>query len=184
MRLCKVKPKVKNQCDICLKTFDRRFRFANHQLKECTPISCSDCDKTFHSRRELRRHQQNSERIRCENHCSKTFCTRYEYEKHRRQIKPVIMSCDNDCVDEVIQPPLFQGDEGYDEIRTKHFSEIKDHIEKRKRYTVVNKELPPNFTYGDLKNLLEDITYEQKYVFRINIAFGFTLCSIYTIPER
>ncbi len=167
--------KAKYTCDICSQTFDRAIRLANHQLKNlCGGISCKDCDKVFKQRSELQRHQKNSENIPCGEHCDRNFCTRYEYEKHKRQYKAVEVPS-NVATREEIFPSLFDGVRGYEEIKRMYHSAIKDFVDKHNMYQIINKELPTHYTYGDLLKQLIEIKTGMTDVFRMNIAFGFTL---------
>ena len=144
------RPKEDYTCERCLKTYKRAAALANHQHKNlCNGIPCPNCKKTFSRQRELDRHIQKSLNIPCD-HCERHFCSRDELEKHKRQIKPVEPPSD-DSINEVIFPSLFEGIEKYEAVKRVNYGMIKDFIDTHNRYIVINNELPPNYTYGNLQ---------------------------------
>ena len=54
-----------------------------------------------------------------------------------------------------------EGTLGYDVEKHKQYDKIKDFIAEYKYYTIVNREIPPMFTYGQLRNLMFDVAQQQ-----------------------
>ena len=53
-----------------------------------------------------------------------------------------------------------------------HREAIRTNTINKKRWKKVNKELSPTFTYGDLKEMLNDIMRKETGAFRINLGFA------------
>ena len=49
---------------------------------------------------------------------------------------------------------------------------IRSRTQVRSRYTVINKELSPEYKYLDLKDMLQTLVHNGRTAFKINISFG------------
>ena len=164
--------KMKYQCETCKKVFDRVDRLEKHTSK-CNGIKCPRCNLTFLDMRALQRHQQKAKTIIC-NHCPRTFCSIDGLEQHKRSIPQPLSHDPKYSLDTPICPKTgYEDCNDYKEELFKHRNVIRDHTYKRNRYTVINKETSPDFTYRDLRYLLGYIT--GKDACKVNLGFGFML---------
>ena len=74
----------------------------------------------------------------------------------------------------------------YEALKRAHAREIGDRVEGIEGvYRKVNKEIGPDFTYGDLyKMLLTQLEQEDGHAFKVNLGFGFILFNIHTGEYR
>ena len=181
--------KAKHECESCNQIFDRVRRLEDHIEKVHTNnrTKCSTCYKKFRLNRGLQSHQKNADPKVCDV-CDTIFCHESELERHKRteHVGGEIRTVVNDTeLDEPICPRTgFEEDEGYKEKIEDHWNEIRDHKERKNRYININKELSPDFTYRDLKHVLDEIFAEQTNAFKINIGFGFMLRDVVTSEFR
>ncbi len=63
----------------------------------------------------------------------------------------------------------------YQVLMERHRDAIRDKDTNRSNWRKVNRELPPNFTYTDLRDLLRGLMRDEVSAFRINIGFGAAL---------
>ena len=161
-------------CVTCNEKFEDQSMLREHRLNKCPGVPCPDCGKQFLQRRDLEKHHRSREKVCC-GHCDRVFCNIFEYNKHQRDNKANREVTEDECTEEVIQPNLYYNDPGYQEEKRKNYGKIKNDVEKHKNYTVYNKEISPNFTYGDLLSILEEIFDKQTKITKYSIAFGYIL---------
>ena len=60
----------------------------------------------------------------------------------------------------------------YQELIDEHYDKIRSFTKDYDSKKYINKQLPPTYTYSDLKKLLNDIRNEEKNAFKINLGSG------------
>ena len=109
------------------------------------------------------------------------FCSDADYSNHRivehrgGQVEAEEDPEYESILKQVVYPPSVFEDEGFEKIVEENVSNIKDKIVERKVYMTVNKELTPNFTYGDLNDIIKQAVVKKGKSCRFNIGFGFIL---------
>ena len=63
----------------------------------------------------------------------------------------------------------------YQKVIEKNIKHIQDKIDKRKFYTVYNKQIDSSFTYRNLLDIYLDIFQKLKSPFKTNLGFGYIL---------
>ena len=171
--------KAKYECAKCSQSFNRSERLENHVKKGCNDTTCSTCKNKFRDSRMVERHQKHAT-VRVCSHCYKKFCNTDDYEKHQRSIPPSPLSHVPDYnLDTPVCPKTgYEDMDGYKEQLDNNYNLIRDNVVQRTVYMKMNKELTPEFTYGDLRKILYDIYANEKFVYKINMGFGFMLYHI------
>lgn len=135
-------------------------------------IECSECNNVFKQRRDLARHQKKAVSHNCEK-CEKKFCNRYDLEKHIRAEHIVANDEPDNKVNEPICPETgHESMEGYLNEKQNKMHLIRSSARKSPWYAVVNRELNPNFTYNNLRELLKEVTMDIVTAYKINLSFG------------
>ena len=125
----------------------------------------------------------------CE-HCDTTFCHLSELERHKRTKHAghgiTTETLDHSELDRPICPRTGLEEDGeYKEEIENHWDTIRDNKKELKScYININKVLTPDFTYRDLKNILDEIFAKQTNAFKINLGFGFMLRNVATNEFR
>ena len=99
---------------------------------------------------------------------------------------------DDAAWEEALQQPLVITDTGhsstpeYEAVKRAHAHEIGDRVEGNDGvYQKVNREIGPEFTYGDLRELLlAQLEQQGGHAFKVNLGFGFILFHIHTGEYR
>ena len=120
--------------------------------------------------------------------CNTTFCHMSELEHHKRTEhagQGITTKMDDTELDRPICPRTgFEEEEGYKEEIKNNWGVIRDSRSEMKYYMNINKELTPDFTYRDLKKMLDEIYAEKTTAFKINMGFGFMLDHVVTKEFR
>ena len=152
---------TKHQCNRCNRFFNRSSRLAKHQKK----VDSKVCDV-----------------------CDKMFCNISDLECHRRTLhvgQGVSRESEDSDLDQPICPETsFESEEEYKEEVEKHWNVIRDNRMEGKWVVAINKEIPPDFTFRDLKKMLLEIAAKHGSVFKLNIGFGFMLRKVITGEYR
>ena len=164
-------------------------------MKQHSSKCCTVCEKEFQRPLDYARHTAHSSPIKCKA-CERTFCNVNDLECHQRTDHPVQngkgASLDDVAWEEALQQPLVITDKGhlstteYEAVKRAHAHEIGDRVEGIEGvYQKVNKEIGPDFTYGDLqKMLLNQLELQDGHTFKVNLGFGFILFHIHTGEYR
>ena len=168
--------KSKYECDCCKQRFNRVKTLQKHLKKGCNNTTCDTCSNRFRDSRMLKHHQKHATINVC-THCYKKFCNTDDYEKHQRSIPPSPLSHDPEYnLDTPVCPKTgYEDMDGYKEQLDNNYNLIRDNVVQRTVYMRMNKELTPEFTYRDLRNMLYDIFGNEKFVYKTNMGFGFML---------
>ena len=165
-------------CKTCNKKFTDVGRLRQHERLHITRASqrdCGTCGKTFQLAEYLRNHQKNADPIDCDV-CDTTFCHKSEMERHKRteHIGEGI-----DKVEDLNLPICprsgYEDTEEYREEVYAHMSKIRDSRDEDDVHLFLNKQITPDFTYEDLKDMLYEIIENRGTAFKVNLGFGFIL---------
>ena len=81
----------------------------------------------------------------------------------------------------ILSETKYQKQQGYIKELNANKSQIRDRTKNRDDWKRINRQIGPDFTYGDLKRMLEDVQANEVSAFKINIGFG---CMLYHAIER
>ena len=166
-------PSKKNTCSTCKKTFDRAERLVAHTKKCGGNIKCRTCGTRFPSREKLQRHQAKAVEVQCD-HCLRIFCSGDGLEQHKRTIHSTLRHDPEYSLDTPICPKTgYEGETGYRSEVFRHRNMIRNYMDKRARYTIINKEIEPEFTYRELRAWISDEIGTRAC--KVNLGFGFIL---------
>ena len=169
---------AKHECMNCSKVFQRRQKLENHKKKGCNGIVCDCCGKSFSRNRNLLRHKKNAVFINCPD-CPRMFCNADDQQQHVRSNHTKITHDAEYSLDAPICPRTgYENDEGYLREKQAHLNKIRSRVLRRSRYSVINQELPPDYTYGDLRKTLYELSQTNSY--KINIGTGLVLHNTFT----
>ena len=113
---------------------------------------CEKCLTEFNSFHDYERHIRNRKNISCR-HCNRSFCTNNQMEKHLRTIS----LAKDDPIDYercLHEKTGFEDDPRFQELIATKQEYICDHVREYKHYSIINKKISTDFTYGDLDDLL------------------------------
>ena len=159
------------KCEKCFKKYKNETTFKRHKCKQKI---CTQCNTVFKSQGGFKKHLQKREDISCD-HCERKFCNNYHFKRHQRSIKkPEEEEPLPDLNQEIYSSSGYEDDE-YKKVLEENIKLIEDREDKRKVYTIYNKQIDPTFTYNDLYQLYLDIFITQKPPFRTNLGFGYIL---------
>ena len=147
------------ECEKCNQKYKSTSAFKRHKCKICT-----HCNKIFKSKIGLQKHLQKREDISCD-HCEQKFCGNHQLNSHKRSIKIP------DINQEIYESPY----KDYQKVIERNIKHIQDKVDKRKIYTVYNKQIDSSFTYQNLYDIYLNIYQELKSPFRTNLGFGYIL---------
>ena len=132
------------------------------------PWTCDICESTFNRRSRLDDHIDKAVHVSCD-HCDKAFCNENRLHQHRRTEHTGGGILNQRTPDEATDIPICP-DTGYtqtDEYTEKideHFDQIRSQTTGPNNWKKINTQLNPDFTYGDLKSLLEGIRCDEYVV--------------------
>ena len=149
-------------------------------------VTCAICERTFNRRSRLDAHiAKRAEIITCDK-CPELFCYEYQLTQHKQTAHVTGGSGVQLQHDSTLDTPILP-DSGHPQT-TAYQEAINDNYTKICNRTIntttkktINKQLTPNFTYGDLKRLLMEIRRGESSAFKINI--GFVLMLFDTVNE-
>ena len=191
-------------CESCKRIFFHRERWENHIKKGCNRAICKTCNKkfqdvgrlrcherihtptvsdreygtcgkTFHLAKYFQKHRKNAEEIECDL-CDTTFCHRSELERHKRTVhigQGILEEVDLDLP--ICPQTGYEDTEGYREEMYEHMNKIRDSRDESDVHLFFNKQITPDFTYAELKDLLYEIMKNRGTTFKVNLGFGFIL---------
>ena len=157
--------------------------------------NCNWCSQQFGNHRtRLENHQQKATRVSC-NVCNENFCFKSRLQQHQRteghglptvkQTQRRLRSVTNKELTEKICPDTGYSDMAeYQECLDTNYDKIRTFTKMDSNMKVVNQQIPPTFTYGDLKSLLADVRSDEQHVFKINLGFGLILYHTITKTYR
>ena len=145
------------------------------EVHPCPPsVTCLRCNQIFDRQSRLNTQVTNATNESCDR-CGEAFCIRSLLEQHRRTIHSGD-GAGSDITNNIDTPIL--SDTGhtqtssYQEMVDDNYSKICNRTTNTKTKKVINEQLTPAFTYGDLKHLLMGIRRAEANTFKINIGFG------------
>ena len=124
----------------------------------------------------LERHTQSASPTNC-NHCGKTYCHESRLRQHLATshfgggIPPRPASLNEPIVGHTAYQDLAE----YQEVLDEHRDVIRSDEINRTLWKRINRQIDPDFTYADLKSLLNEVMSEEVSVFKINLGFGVVL---------
>ena len=162
-----------------LKIFPSRSAFDNAAttMRERNK-TCKKCNTEFSTYADYETHVKQSTYTYCL-HCNKTFCTDQQMQAHARTIRlPTEGPIDYER--SIHDKTGFEDDPMFQELIDAEKDQIADDDNDYTNHRVINIKIRPDFTYGDLDDLLSDIYTKQKNSFKLNLSIGFALYNIST----
>ena len=140
------------------------------------PINCTTCNQIFTRPSRLNSHVAKAVRSPCE-HCTKVFCSENRMQQHKLtdHVGGAVHSPETE--DAHLDMPIFP-DNGhastaeYQQMIDEHYETIRTNTTQKNNWKKINQKLSVNFTYRDLKQLLDEVRRDEYGVFKINIGFG------------
>ena len=80
-----------------------------------------------------------------------------------------------DLEDPIVGRTPYQDLAEYQEVLDDHRDVIRSDETDRPLWKKINREIDPEFTYGNLKSLLDEVMSQEVSVFKINLGFGVIL---------
>ena len=147
-----------------------------------TSVECQTCHQTFNRPSRLRKHEASASPSPCEI-CGVVFCheSRKQQHKLRQHAGAGIGGGSssssrtplNTDLDTPILPPTgYSQTDEYQVAIEEHHSTIRSQTNTGREWKNINREIPPTFSYRDLKVLLDEIMNGEHGAFKINIGFG------------
>ena len=126
----------------------------------------------------MQNHRENADPVECDL-CDTTFCHRSELERHKRT-SHIGQGIDKTLEEVDLDIPIcprtgYEDTEGYREEMYAHMSKIRDSRDESDVHLFFNKQITPDFTYAELKDLLYEIMKNRGTTFKVNLGFGFIL---------
>ena len=150
---------------------------------ECNPgppvFSCPTCQQTFDRASRLQRHEASAAAVPLPcSVCNAMFC--YESRKQQHMLREHVgagfsggRSPLNTAINTPILPPTgYPQTNEYQAAINQHRSTIRSQTNTGGEWKIINRQIPPTFSYGDLKVLLDEVRNSEHGVFKINIGFG------------
>ena len=138
--------------------------------------TCSKCKSQFHAYSDFEKHIRNRKNILC-THCDKTFCTNHQIEKHLRTVN-IAKDSPIDYEKCIHEKTGYEDDPRFEELVEAKWEHICDQITKYSNHQIINKKICPDFTYGDLDDLLSELYTKQTNSFKLNLGIGFILYNL------
>ena len=136
------------------------------------PVTCPTCERVFDRQSRLDKHQQGSQAGNSCNECEKIFC----YPAHLHQhilTQHTGNSINTNTLDNVIYPQTgYEHTNEYKNKLTEHMTVIRTKTTNGRDWKTINLQITPDFTYRDLKTLLNKVRRDEHGVFKINVGFG------------
>ena len=140
------------------------------------PVTCKTCNQTFRVRWRLDKHLTDATLITCDI-CNQRFCHRTRMEQHKLTEHTASGISSSEAPNTDLNTPTFPNTghpeaEEYREKLNEHYDVIRTQTNTGKKWKNINIQISPNFTYKDLKLLLERVQRNEVGVFKINLGFG------------
>ncbi len=145
--------------------------------------TCGDCETTFHQVRDLEKHLKNRKMVGCGGHCDKMFCNFTQLRKHKNSIQ-ISKEGEVDFEQPLVCKTGYEDDPGFHKLVEDKKTVIQDDFRPYTDYTVVNKQVKPDFTYGELQEILTDIYSKKKNCFKLNMGIAYALFDLKTEKFR
>ena len=117
------------------------------------------------------------------NRCGTDFCSINRLRQHERTEHVGDGTNQPPTPNTNLDTPIFP-DTGYSQTSEynntvdEHYNVIRSQTVNRSSYKIVNKQISPDYTYNDVKRLLDNIMRKESGTFKINLGFGFMLYDI------
>lgn len=143
-------------------------------------VQCQTCNQTFNRSSRLAKHQASASPTSCEI-CGVVFCHESRKQQHiLRQHTGTGVGGDGSSrtpitidMDSPILPPTgYQQTPEYQNAIDEHYSVIRSQTNTSTEWKIINRQIPPSFSYGDLKVLLDEVRNSEHGAFKVNIGFG------------
>ena len=142
-----------------------------------TVVTCTTCQQTFARTSRLRNHQLSAAPTSCEI-CNAVFC--HESRKQQHMLREHVGSgtggggtpLQNDLDLPILSSTGYHETDEYKAAIDEHHSTIRSQTNTGSEWRNVNVEIPPTFSYRDLKVLLDEVRNEEHGAFKIIIGFG------------
>ena len=110
-------------------------------------------------------------------HCNKRFCFDSQLRQHlvTFHLGGGISARPADLNQPIVGQSPYQELAAYEEVLAQHMDVIKSDEINQTLWKRINREIEPDFTYGNLKSLLDGLMDKEVSVFKINIGFGVIL---------
>ena len=147
---------------------------------------CLACGGGFQTPKLLNAHKRTASSHPCRE-CNQHFCheTRLRQHmatNHRGGGQGVSAPIEPAGLDEpIVGRTPYQDFGEYEDLLFEHRGVIRSQETNRSNWRLVNREIPPEFSYRDLKALLSQVMNFERHAFKINIAFSIVL---YNTVER
>ena len=143
-----------------------------------TSVKCQTCRQTFDRPSRLATHEASASPSPC-GICGAMFCHESRKQQHmlREHVGTGISGGSrtplNTDLDTPILPPTgYHETDEYKAAIDEHYSTIRSQTNTGSEWRNVNVEIPPTFSYRDLKVLLDEVRNEEHGAFKVNIGFG------------
>ena len=166
------------KCLKCGKTFGRTDRYESHLKKCSTPkgFKCKYCGKIFHQKCRYEAHVEKA--TKCVE-CPQTFCSRIMLERHRRtDHEGQGLVFEHEQNESICPDSGHSQTQAYQDFVAANYNKIGSFVNNSTNRKVVNREIPANYTYTNLKDLLNEIRNQETTAFKINLGFGSILYDI------
>ena len=174
----------RRSCDVCSTEFCSVAAYIQHIRTEHTTVQrpqtllCGRCNQRFSQQQRLDAHVAKQVCVSCDE-CNRPFCSESRLQQHRlteHYASGDGIGSSSEPLINLDTPILgntgYQNTDGYKTILKKHYSNIKSHTIQRGFWKKINKQISDDFSYGDLKQLLEEAKRQETEAFRVNIGFG------------
>ena len=178
-------------CGHCRRNFCYEAQVRQHirtTHKSNPASSCPRCHQNFDRGSRLDEHLAKQQLLTC-GHCRRNFCFEAQVRQHilsehagsgigtdRQPQSPTELSVP------IIGVTGYEEQPGHQNMMHEHESIIQPQTRDRTDWKKMNIQIPPSFSYADLRSILNDImTGEKGKAFKINLGFG---CMLYHTINR
>ena len=139
--------------------------------------TCATCQQQFNRPSRLQNHQTTASPVACDV-CQKMFCHRSTMEQHKVRIHTGAGIGNNETTNNadlntpILPPTGHHQTVEYQTAINEHRATIRSQTNIGSEWKNINKEIPPTFTYRDLKLLLDEVRNGENGAFKINLGFG------------
>ena len=146
---------------------------------------CARCGQGFQTEERLNNHGASAQSLSCEQ-CGRQFCHDSRLRQHVATVHngrgasmpPTGPSQPANLNEPLVGYTSYQDRPEYEEVLARHRSVIRSQEFQGGLWKRVNRQIRPEFSYGDLKALLNGIMNRAVSAFKINIGFGVILYNI------
>ena len=145
---------------------------------------CARCGQGFAARDRRDKHEASAQSLSC-GQCGRQFCHDSRLRQHiatvhngRGVSTSAVSSQPANLNEPIIGYTPYQDRPEYEEVLAQHRSVIRSQEVQGGLWKRINRQIPPDFSYGDLKILLNGIMTRAVSAFKINIGFGVVLYNI------